>query len=255
MLDQRGAARREGRRANLQPVGRPLHGGDGQGPFGQCMADPRCAGGAVQSSVQTQQGGDLARADAGLQIAVLVEQGLLGVIPFTDHRPIDLSRQQRLWVKVGSGLLSRPFQLTDGHAVLVEDAKFQFVDDRPFRPVRGMDGEAQITAGGDAPVEIVIVAIAGLDATDFPVVSAVIREVDGEAGAIGRAPFHEHTQGRADIAEIHRDAVATGHGDRPVTEGGDATGFLHLGGVLGRVEIDLDDLESTVGRRVVAPQA
>ena len=118
----------------------------------------------MQGAVQPKQRRDLTEPSLRLEVAVFVEQGFFGLIEFAQRSPVDLAPEERLRVEVAAPPERRPLQLADRHAVLVQDAQFELVDDRAFRGVGLVHGQAKKAARRRAPPEAVAVAVAGFDA-------------------------------------------------------------------------------------------
>ena len=125
----------------------------------------------------------------------------------------------------------------------------------PSRRARFVDGQAKIAARGRAPPEAVAAAIAGQDAANFAKALAVIGEVNREVGSVSGAPFDERPERRAHITEVDRDALAFGKLHRGIAERRNPPLFHHRCRVAGTVKVDLDDLLSSLGLRVVAGPA
>ena len=125
----------------------------------------------------------------------------------------------------------------------------------PFRRARFVDGQAKIAACRRAPPEAVAAAIAGQDAANFAKALSVIGEVNREVGSISGAPFDERPERRAHITEVDRDALAFGKLHRGIAERRNPPLFHHRRRVAGTVKVDLDDLLSSLGLRVVAGPA
>ena len=140
------------------------------------------------------------------------------MIIFAEHGPVDLAAEQRLRIKVAAPGRRRAFELTDRHAILVQDAQLELVDDRALRRARFVDGQAKIAARGRAPPEAVAAAIAGQDAADLAKALAVVGEVNREVGSVSGAPFDERPERIAHIAEVDRDALAFGKLHRGIAE-------------------------------------
>ena len=90
----------------------------------------------MQGSAQPKQGSDLAESGLWLKVAIFIEKRFLGLIELPQHGPIDLATQESLRVEVAAPSPSRSLQLADWHAILVQDAELEFVDDGAFRRVR-----------------------------------------------------------------------------------------------------------------------
>src|SRR5579863_3699636 len=97
-----------------------------------------------------------------------------------EYGPVDLASEQRLRIKVAAPGYRRALELTDRHAVLVQNAQLELVDDRALRRARFVDGQAKIAARGRAPPEAVAAAIAGQDAANLAKALAVVGEIDRE---------------------------------------------------------------------------
>ena len=243
------------RDANLYLAGRPLDGRNGQRAAGEGLADRGARRRAVKRAAEADERGYLGRAALRLEIAVFVEKRLAGVIIFTKRGPVDLAAEQRLRIKVATPGRCRAFELTDRHAILVQDAQLELVDGRALRRARFVDGQAKIAARGRAPPEAVAAAIAGQDAANFAKALAFIGEVNREVGSVSGAPFDERPERRAHITEVDRDALAFGKLHRGIAERRNPPLFHHRCRVAGTVKVDLDDLLSSLGLRVVAGPA
>ena len=158
------------------------------------MGDARRCRCGKKAAIQSEQGHELAAARPGLEIAVFVEQGLIPYAGFAERGPIDLPPQQRLGIQLAPPRQRGAFQLADGHAVLVEDAQLELVDDGAFRRAGLMQGQAEIAGRRRAPVEVVVIAVAGGDAADLAKALAVIRQVHRKDGAVGLAPVDQRPQ-------------------------------------------------------------
>ena len=205
----------------------------------------------MQDAVEAQEGHQLPGTELRFEIPVFVEQGFFGVPDLSQHRPVDLPGPQRLGIKVAARGQGGAFQLTDRHAILVQYAQLDFIDDRTFRITRGVHGKTEIAAIGRAPVEAVVIAVAGGDLADVAVVFPVVRKIDPENGAVGLPPLDQHTERRTHVAEIDRDALSGKQFDRAAAEGREHAFLAHRQRVGGRVEIELDDFANGVGRRIV----
>ena len=124
-----------------------------------------------------------------------------------------------------------------------------------LRRARFVDGQAKIAARGRAPPEAVAAAIAGQDAANFAKALAFIGEVNREVGSVSGAPLDERPERRAHITEVDRDALAFGKLHRGIAERRNPPLFHHRCRVAGAVKVDLDDLISSLGLRVVAGPA
>src|SRR5271167_2451728 len=180
---------------------------------------------------------------------------LRGPIVLPERGPIDLPAQERLRVEVAGPGQRRSFQLTDRHAILVQDAQLEFVDDRAFRRVRLVDGQAKIATGGGAPPKAVAAAVAGGDSAHFSEAVAVIGEMRRENGSVRLSPFDQRPERRSDMAEVDCDALAGKQLDRGMAERPNAPIFGHRCCVGGVVKVDLDNLEASLRLRVVAGKA
>ena len=191
----------------------------------------------------------------GSTIAIFVEQRLLALIEFAQRRPIDLAAEQRLRIELAAPRLRRPLQLPDRHAILVEDAQLELVDDGAVGRARLMHGQAKIAARRRAPPETVRSSVAGLDAAHLAKGLAVVGEMRREHRSVSLAPFDQRAERRPHGAEVDRNALADGNFHRAVAQRGEAARLAHRGGLLGRVEVDFDDLRPALGRRVLARPA
>ena len=177
----------------------------------------------MQGAVEPKQRRDLTEPPLRLEVAVFVEQGLLGVIELPQRGPIDLASEERLRVEVAAPGERRPLQLADRHAVLVQDAQLELVDDRAFRRTGLVHRQAKEAAGRRAPPEAVAVAVAGFDAADLAKCLSVVGEMHRKDGSIVLSPFDERAEGGSNTAEIDRYALAGREFDRGVAERCDPT--------------------------------
>src|SRR5439155_12384731 len=98
--------------------------------------------------------------------------------------------------------------------VLIQDAQLEFMDDRSVRRAGLVHRQTEKTTGGGAPVETVVVAVAGRDVLPLPKTLAIVGQVHGEDGAVRFAPLDQHAKQRTRIAEINRNALAAGESER-----------------------------------------
>ena len=237
---------RQRRRLQFNVPRRPYDARNGQRPLGEELADRRAPGRALQGAVEPKQRRDLTEPPLRLEIAVFVEQGLLGMIELPERGPIDLATEERLRVKVAAPGERRPLQLADRHSVLVQDAQLELVDDRAFRRAGFVHREAKKAAGRRSPPEAVAIAVAGFDAADLAKCVSVVGEMHREDGSIILSPFDERPEGRSNMTEIDRYAFAGRDFDRRMAERRDSTRLQDRGGVGGTVKVDLDNLPSAL---------
>ena len=148
ILDEGFACVSQSRRPQFDVPRGPDDARNGQRALDQGLADRWARRRTAQRAVQPQQGHDLAGATLRLEVAVFVEQRFLGLIEFSQRCPIDLASEERLRVEVAAPGEGRPLQLADGHAVLIQDAQLEFVDDGAFRRTGLVHRQAEIAAGG-----------------------------------------------------------------------------------------------------------
>src|SRR5208282_2683737 len=168
--------------------------------------------------------------------------------------PIDLAAKQRLRVEFAAPRLRRPLQLPDRHAILVEDAQLELVDDGAAGRARLMHGQAKVAARRRAPPEAVRSSVAGLDAAHLAKGLAVVGEMRREYGSVRLSPVDQRAERRPHGTEVDRNALASGNFHGGVAERGEPARLADRGGLLGSVEVEFDDLRPALGRRVLAPQ-
>ena len=198
VLRQRLAGVSEGGDAELYVPCGPRDGRNGQRAVDEGLADGQARGRSVQCAAYAKQRSDLGRSPPRLEIAIFVEERFLGPIVIPERCPIDLAAEERLRVEVAAPGQRRTLQLTDRHAILVQDAQLEFVDDRAFRRVRLVDGQAKIATGGGAPPKAVAAAVAGGDSAHFSEAVAVIGEMRRENGSVRLSPFDQRPERRSD---------------------------------------------------------
>ena len=209
----------------------------------------------MQGAAEPNERRDLGRTAARLHVAIFVNQRLLAMIELAQRRPIDLAPEQRLGIEFAAPGLRRPLQLPDRHAILVEDAQLQLVDDRAVGCAGLMHGQAKIAAGRRAPPETVGSSVAGLDAAHLAKALAVVGKMRREYGSVSVSPFDQGAERRSYGAEVDRKALADGNFHRSAAQRGEAARLANRCGLLGSVEVDLDDFRPALGRRVVARPA
>ena len=249
------AAVSEGRRVEFNIPHRPDDARNGQRAVDQRLADRGASGCPMQSSAKTQHWSCLPGSALWLEVSVFVEKRLLRPIELPEHGPIDLTSQQRLWVEVTPPGQRRPLELANRHAILVQDAQFEFIDDGAVRRARLVDRQTKIPARCRSPPETVAVAVASRDAANLAKPFAVVGKMHREHGSVSLAPFDQGSERISDIAEIDRDALPHRHPDRGMPERRDAALFDYRRRVAGAIKIDFDNLRAPLRSGLAASPA